>query len=37
MNNKDLNAYLEYLTFEIKFVETISERKSIIKGNNNEK
>ncbi len=36
MNNKDLNAYLEYFTFEIKFAEKISERKNIIKGNNND-
>ena len=36
MNNKDLNAYLEYFTFEIKFAEKISERKTIIKGNNND-
>ena len=36
MNNKDLNAYLEYFTFEIKFAEKICERKNIIKGNNNE-
>ena len=31
MNNKDLNAYLEYFTFEIKFAEKISERKNFLR------
>jgi hypothetical protein len=37
INKNNLNAYLDYFTFELKFVQKINERKSLLEGKPEEK